>query len=494
MTDPSIALQVRQPEAANPLATIGALQNLKNAQVENALRSQQIDASRTQQADVQAQADQRNLDLKDQNTIQQLMQDPTVAKAIGAGDLSALNGKVQPKSVAGLQTQVLAQQQQIATKNKADLDLHTEQLGQIATGLAGLKLIAKDRPGDLPGAYAQWRNTVIGAKIVGPETLPAQITSANDLDNIGGVTGAFLGMHEKVQADSAAAQKIKTDASTEALNTAHAGEFAAQADELRQAKANALATLPKLQAEAKVAELDAAFKAAHGGRGAEDLAKDTEAARHNKADEANAAGHLAITRKTFDATFGPNAVNQGLIGVQPHLVGPATAAVLKAGEEYASAAQVRDSMKTMLDMAAKGNKAAGSNLPLIGVETLNAINGIKRINGAEIAQYGSAGSLLDHIQGKIGKLVSGQPIPQDVLDDIRALHTELDKGAKEKYANKVQLINKTFNSKFKAEEFGAGGDSAADLNTRLANAKEGDIIPLGNGHSVKKVAGGYEQQ
>lgn len=114
----------------------------------------------------------------------------------------------------------------------------------------------------------------------------------------------------------------------------------------------------------------------------------------------------------------------------------------KLDAEYNSARTATEALGHMLDLAASGNKAAGSNLPLVGVETVNAINGIKRINSAEINQYGSAGSLLDEIKGKIGKLTSGQPIPADVLSDIRELHQALGEQSYEKYTSGLAALKK----------------------------------------------------
>lgn len=167
-----------------------------------------------------------------------------------------------------------------------------------------------------------------------------------------------------------------------------------------------------------------------------------------------------LRQRTFDVTM-DNAKKQGLLGVPPHLIGPASAAFEKAGNEFATASAAADTMQSLLDLAEKGNKAAGSNVPLVGVETLNAINGIKRINGAEIAQYGSAGSLLDELKGKLGKLTVGQPISADVLKDIRELHTEIAKQAGSTYARKTQVTNQTYGSQFTPVQFGTPAPAAA---------------------------------
>jgi hypothetical protein len=105
-------------------------------------------------------------------------------------------------------------------------------------------------------------------------------------------------------------------------------------------------------------------------------------------------------------------------------------------------------MQSLIELTRTGNKAAGSNLPLIGVETLNAINGIKRINRSEIDQYKGAGSLYDRIMGKVGGLTVGQPIPADVLKDIEAMHDTLRQGAESSYKTRLQGINDNYKSNF----------------------------------------------
>lgn len=209
-------------------------------------------------------------------------------------------------------------------------------------------------------------------------------------------------------------------------------------------------------------------------------ATNTEADR--KVTQGQGAAHLRLEgqaqflrQKTFDLTM-TNAKSQGILGVPPHLIGPASAAFEKAGNEYAAASSASDTMQAVLDLAQKGNKAAGSNLPLIGVETLNAINQIKRVNGAEIKQYGSAGDALDALKAKLGKLVLGQPIPQDVLNDIRELHTTVAQQATTTYARKVQVTNNTYGSQFKPVDFGAA--NAAAPKTVNLRSPDGTVRPV----------------
>lgn len=139
--------------------------------------------------------------------------------------------------------------------------------------------------------------------------------------------------------------------------------------------------------------------------------------------------------------------------VPPHLAPTAISDYNKSAQALAAAQTTADDVQAVLDLAASGNKAAGANVPLVGVGALNAVNGIKRINSAEIGQYGTAGSLLDKIQGKLQGWTQGQPIPKDVLDDMKTLHDQLAQGAQTKHEREVQVINNSYGSNFQPMKF-----------------------------------------
>lgn len=171
-----------------------------------------------------------------------------------------------------------------------------------------------------------------------------------------------------------------------------------------------------------------------------------------------------------------------LAHVDPKFYTQATAAYMKSGEDLAKAQSAADDVQTVLNLAEQGNKAAGANAPMIGVAAANAINGIKRINSAEIAQYGTAGSLLDKIQGRIQGLAVGQPIPKDVLEDMKEFHRQISLGAQAKHDRERQAINKTFNADFPPMTFAQAAQTTsgpapasipANVQKALAGAKPG---------------------
>jgi hypothetical protein len=273
--DPSIALNIKTPP---PVDVVGQLQTMRAQGIENALRMQQLQASQANQANIQAEADQKNRDLADQNTVQEWLKDPANAAALGAYDGTGafpLAGRIQPKTQEALQTSISNQQKQALAntveQRKLNADMHA-QIGDTLNGIlydeTGKKRSDADVARLAPAAFAQ----LVQDKNLKPENVPA-ITNWDD-GNAFAVKNRFVeGLNAYSTKAQEAVQKVKTDASTEALNKAHALQFQADADKLTQDKINAQANLPKIQADAAIAKLDADFKAAHGGLGAEDVAK-----------------------------------------------------------------------------------------------------------------------------------------------------------------------------------------------------------------------------
>jgi hypothetical protein len=277
--DPQIALSVN-PAAPppNPLATLAQLSQLRGAAVENQLRQQQMATSAAEQQNYQAQADQKRRDLADQNTTREFLKDPNNAKALAQWDGTTafpLAGKISPGFQDTLAKSITEQQKNaaVATGEQRKLnDAMHAQIGDTLNGIlydeTGKKRSDADVARLAPAAFAQ----LVQDKNLKPENVPA-ITNWDD-GNAFAVKNRFVeGLNAYSTKAQEAVQKVKTDASAEALNKAHALQFAADADKLVQDKINAQANLPKLQADAAIAKLDADFKAAHGGLGAEDVAK-----------------------------------------------------------------------------------------------------------------------------------------------------------------------------------------------------------------------------
>jgi hypothetical protein len=74
--------------------------------------------------------------------------------------------------------------------------------------------------------------------------------------------------------------------------------------------------------------------------------------------------------------------------VPPHLVAPATAAATKAGEDYAQAQSVTQTLQQMLAAAKSGNVVSYKIIPQEGALQITTSQGVHRINMAEIQNYG----------------------------------------------------------------------------------------------------------
>lgn len=187
--------------------------------------------------------------------------------------------------------------------------------------------------------------------------------------------------------------------------------------------------------------------------------------------------------ETQKALYGGGAVS----GVAPHLVGAATQAAAKAGTDYATAQQTSDDFKGLLDLSKAGNKVAYSYDPVAGVLQFNTSAGTKRINFNEIEAYGGAGSALDRVQAWLGKQSTGASIAPDVLKDMGSVQQMVEKSAYTKYQRDIQVVNKSYGSKFEPLDFSAPKtesqapalDYARDAQGNLHSAPAGTALPQG---------------
>ncbi len=223
-----------------------------------------------------------------------------------------------------------------------------------------------------------------------------------------------------------------------------------------------------------------------------DRADNTRADAAAIAAQANADASRALTKRGQDMVDArarealKQSTIEGMDGVPKYLQAPAAAAFSKSAIAYQDARATADDIQNVIDLVKSGNKAAGSNLPLLGVGALNAINGIKRMNKAEIDQYQGAGSLYDKITGKLGGLAEGKPIPADVLADIETLHKTLAEGAAKKHAGEVSAINVSHGSNFKPMGGGSADKHRIRVNGKVYEYKgSGDTADMKNYTEVK---------
>lgn len=105
----------------------------------------------------------------------------------------------------------------------------------------------------------------------------------------------------------------------------------------------------------------------------------------------------------------------------------------KAEGTYRTAAQSADELSGFIDAARAGNKVSAQAVPLEGTLAIITSQGVKRINRTEVESIQGAGSLFDTLMGKVGKLVSGQPLPNDIQEDFKKLADLLKKSAYKTY-------------------------------------------------------------
>jgi hypothetical protein len=311
MTDPNIILGIRQPEPVNPLATIGSLMQIREGQARMALQSQQMQTSQAEQQNYQAQADQKRRELTDSNTEQQLYKDGGLdfAKSVAAWDGKPgtpfpLDGKVSPAYANARKTQLLTQQKDALANTDEQNKQNAVKFDHIERTLKSLLYDPADPSKPAEDSYVTQNAALAFQQLVKdgdlkPENVP-NVQSADTIRQFAQVTGHGAGLTAYAQANAKAKQEVSTGASTEAMNLAHADQFKADAAKFDQDVITAKANLPKIEADAKIAGLESAFRAAHGGQSVTDV----ETAKRDSATAANQRGELGLKQKEFDAKYG----------------------------------------------------------------------------------------------------------------------------------------------------------------------------------------------
>jgi hypothetical protein len=477
--DPNIALAVKTPQPENVLDAYGKAQALIGGAQQRQLTAQQIQGAQLENQQRQIQLDQTKA--VNEAYLGALSTDESGTPTIDAGKLSnALATHNAGAAIPGVLKGVTEFQQSAATLAKTRGEVQQQQVD-----LGGSLGAAVKSSGYDPHLFITLATHAVQAKAADPQTtLPVlqKVTAALQQDP----TGQSAKQLVQQFADQLIAASPKQAEATK--NTAQAGEAGAVQKQktletqLTQQKIDAYNSLKQPGAlENRVASSidpkqypNLYTRAVAEARNAPDLDGINAAIQKNAqnaseqektiATETNPSVLQARTKvavataqatapiETAKAIATAKALRMGdnpsVAGVAPAAVGQVQNQAIKLDEEYAKAKASTESLGKFLDAAERGNKAAGSNLPLLGVETINAINGIKRINGAEISTYSGAGDLLDRIQGKIGKLTKGEPIPQDVLNDIRDLHQTLGQQSYQNYTDSLNSLNSRTGAKF----------------------------------------------
>ena len=124
----------------------------------------------------------------------------------------------------------------------------------------------------------------------------------------------------------------------------------------------------------------------------------------------------------------------------------------KDSKEYGEKLAAGQQLQAFVRAAQSGNKAAPGLIPIAELRTI-----VNRVNSQELRGVSTAaGSALDRLEGKWGSLTAGEPIPPAMLKDIATIAAEQVKVARQTYENKVQINNKTFGGKVTPIDLGGG--------------------------------------
>lgn len=107
---------------------------------------------------------------------------------------------------------------------------------------------------------------------------------------------------------------------------------------------------------------------------------------------------------------------------------------------YLDAREKADTLKSVVALAKGGNKEAANVQALLGTLGLVTSEGVKRINTTELDQVAGAGSLFDKIKARAGSIVSGQPLPTDLQNDLVQLASMLEQSARKKYESGFKRV------------------------------------------------------
>ena len=166
----------------------------------------------------------------------------------------------------------------------------------------------------------------------------------------------------------------------------------------------------------------------------------------------------------------------------------ARGAIRKAETDFRNAQAVADEQHQFIREAKGGNKEAVKIVPLEGALEITTAQGVHRINRTEVDQYGNAGSYFDRITGAIGNGLTGRQIPDNVLNDMDAMTSQVEKNAYSKYVNDYKD-----NAGIVSGYGGTGFEGRVPMIGAPAQAQSGGTQPetqVHNGFSYTKGADG----
>lgn len=273
----------------SPMQTMGGLMQLRGQMADQSLREAQMVEVRQRQQNEKLRGDQLNLELKDANNFAEIQKDAGLMRKFAeTGDVSMFHGAgIRPefinklvegrgKLISGLQTETTN-----GLKIKKDA---TDQM--IATGDGIMAPMAGGKPVDIQTANSRYQGALPRLKELAvlrgydPAKLPGSIVSLEQIQGVLSGLNLDAGLYdaglkrteETAKRDKAVAEadiESKKDAGTDAQGLTLKDR--SEIDQHNAATANALAQLPKNEADAKIAQLESKFRETHGGLSANEF-------------------------------------------------------------------------------------------------------------------------------------------------------------------------------------------------------------------------------
>lgn len=420
---------------------------------------------------------QRQMSIQDQQAMTAAMHEWDGKDLNGLTPLMVKHG-ASANAVIGLKGKILEQQEKYSTIAKNDADTGQKNLESmkmkndaIVGGINSLKDIPDEQLAQaIPGVIQSL--TQQGALSPQESQQAGQLVQSGDPAAIRKQLSIFSKLHSTAsqQMDQAAKDaqafkdkqqgneaQVKTALDQIKLNlskNSKPGDFDAQIDQIyppnsqaggqnRMTKAVVNSSLQRGDFDGARKFIDQAFQ------NVQDVNKDIAVATNpqiqkGKEDVAAAEGRAKANIEAQTA----RGSNAALATVPPHLIGPATTAATKAGEDYAAAQAVTQRMNATMDAARKGNVVSYQIIPEEGTLQITTSQGVRRINKTEIEQYAGGGSLWQRLEGHLGKQLSGKSIPDSVLNDMAEIQKIQADGSQAKYENSLKTINQNYGSQF----------------------------------------------
>jgi hypothetical protein len=459
----TIPLAIKTPLPESPLQNIGQLMQVRDAMSQIALRNAQVQAAQQNAANVQAEAQQRNRDLADQNTLQETMKDPDAYARLMTGDVTPIAGRVQPKTLQALTAWQTAHEKELLANTSEQNTLRSEGLGRIVDTATGLKsLVGADGKPDLgrinsalPEAvqHLQATNAFKDAGIT--SGVPTQVTDPAQLDTWLAQVGGLKAATDKVLAQQKAALEIpKTTADTAKANADAllAGSQTKERDLQTQILQGQLGLYNQLRSDpsslaAHVAgSIDPAKYPAEYARAINDAKLEPDLKGINEAIQRHVQNvsdrERTIATETDPRVIAARAQQAAAVAVATdpiHAQAALRGAFQKSAGELAQVQSATDLVDQFVQAAKSGNTAASRNLPAMANAALMGFNTIRRMNPALIQDL--PGSALERLEGHLTNIVSGKEQPDSVLNDIVAQQGLILNAAQNRHKYETAGIN-----------------------------------------------------